>query len=631
MQNPSAILCALAIIAAQLLYGGFWRPIFAIPALLLIGAVGVVGLGAFWGVKRSTPSTACLLFATLLFSWLLYREWQTPDAWTGAASLRLTLACFITYLIFSSISVSSPSRMLFISILFLAALIQSSIGIYFFFHNLPGMPFDWLSEQLRLWYEPRSLGRAHGFYLNANHLAWFLNFATLFALSFACWARWPAWARIIALYVAAISLAGTIFTMSRGGFIGLASGLAVFLFLSTFTLIIGARGKRWIALASLVGGLTLIGGGGYLIFSENSMVQGRFDTLLLDSYRERMWGMVVRQMQVDPLFGTGPSSYETYAKTFRTFVASEQDFFAHNDVAQIAADFGFIALALLVIALLLHFWNGFSGLSRSLRRRMAAHTGASSNSAAVIIGALTVGTAFLAHSFFDFNMQLPANALLAAAVFGILANSGVERSAEGWREKGNALLRFAATSLVVSAGVVLLLFSLKASKAENDYLLAENAFLLGDIPKALAILNDAAAASPEHNRIYALRARVLLDQRTSERRQILIDAGLALEELEAAESISSLDSTSLLTRATAQGRLGKFSEAEKTSLAAILVDPLSSGGYEIYGMSLEAMGNFPMAIRNFRVAQTLGGKAAIGHLQRVQGKLKREAEKKAFP
>ncbi|MGH7936073.1 MAG: hypothetical protein ACREF8_03595, partial [Chthoniobacterales bacterium] len=53
-----------------------------------------------------------------------------------------------------------------------------------------------------------------------------------------------------------------------------------------------------------------------------------------------------------------------------------------------------------------------------------------SNKLALNLGALSALAALLVHSFFDFNLHIPANVLLLAFVFGILANPGLERLSE---------------------------------------------------------------------------------------------------------------------------------------------------------------------------------------------------------
>ena len=56
MRYLLAVLCAVGIVAVQALYGGAMRPVFALPSLLLVAGVAMLGLvGVAW---RSLPAPA---------------------------------------------------------------------------------------------------------------------------------------------------------------------------------------------------------------------------------------------------------------------------------------------------------------------------------------------------------------------------------------------------------------------------------------------------------------------------------------------------------------------------------------------------------------------------------------------
>lgn len=103
-----------------------------------------------------------------------------------------------------------------------------------------------------------------------------------------------------------------------------------------------------------------------------------------------------------PLFGAGPGSwYITFPKYRGPDVVSFYDY-AHNDYVQFAAESGIIGLSLLggIVA-----WSLAAALLAQYRRRDPLMRGLSFAS---IMGV----TAILIHSSVDFNLQIPANALL---------------------------------------------------------------------------------------------------------------------------------------------------------------------------------------------------------------------------
>src|SRR5205085_6982397 len=68
---------------------------------------------------------------------------------------------------------------------------------------------------------------------------------------------------------------------------------------------------------------------------------------------------------------------------------------------------------------------------RTFRRlgpqRVAVSQQLLSNALALNIGAISAVASYLAHSVVDFNLHIPANLLLMAFIFAILANDGVSR------------------------------------------------------------------------------------------------------------------------------------------------------------------------------------------------------------
>ena len=73
-----------------------------------------------------------------------------------------------------------------------------------------------------------------------------------------------------------------------------------------------------------------------------------------------------------------------------------------------------------------HIWNGLRSFQRLTQRDSSASI--TSNSLALNIGALSAVATYVIHSIFDFNLHIPANALLLAFVFGILATRSGKHS-----------------------------------------------------------------------------------------------------------------------------------------------------------------------------------------------------------
>ncbi len=120
MRYLLAILCALAIAAAQSLYGGVMRPVFALPAYLaVLGVAGILALSALFWRNIPFPALACVASVAAFAGWLFWREMESPDPWLASGYVRLTLACLVIYLLFACIITNPLHRLAFISLLLL--------------------------------------------------------------------------------------------------------------------------------------------------------------------------------------------------------------------------------------------------------------------------------------------------------------------------------------------------------------------------------------------------------------------------------------------------------------------------------------------------------------------------------
>jgi hypothetical protein len=599
-----AILCALAVVITQTLYGGAMRPVFALPGLLLVGVAGVVALMGITWKGLPSPSVPGVLSVAALAGWLIWRCLESPDPWLAAGYLRLIVGCFVLYLVFSCAVTNPFHRLAFLGILLVAALLQAALAAWQFARPAEaGSVLPWLSEQLREWYGRPGGYRGKGTYLNGNHLVWFLNVAGVFALAAACWGRWGIKTRIVLFYAALSCIAGSIITLSRGGFLGLCAALVVFLFLSSVALAVGAKDRRWVLGLGIAAAALAIGGVMFWFFRESFAVQARFDTVTEDSYRPQVFDAVARQFQLSPITGTGAGSFVYFGRIFKVRNFPHDDIYAHNDWAQLAADFGAPAALLALLAVLVHAAAGFSGLITVLRRRMAVHSKPQSHAAALGIGTLAALAAFSIHSFFDFNMQIPASALLASACLGMVVNLGVKdrEFTKGWTETFRILCCLGSAA----AGAWLMVLTFRAALPEWTWLQAENAIVTGRPADALRWAGDA----PDHPALQRLRGEALLEiaYRAPDGNSRRALALRAAEALRIATAASPWEARGFLLLADAERTAGRYDLARAAALEAIKRAPLQGRSFELVGETYLAEGRLPEALQAFSAGSMLAG------------------------
>jgi O-antigen ligase len=283
-----------------------------------------------------------------------------------------------------------------------------------------------------------------GTYVNHNHYAGFLEMALPFAVMYpvAFWRRRrsrgnslvaPVLAACGVWSLAGLMFAGIAHSFSRMGFTATVSSLFVMGILAFGNRQLGwvarSRKRRWCA-AGVVS--TLVRAGFVFLppdklilrFSQISSVKG-----LTAEGRIKLWAETLPLIKAYPPFGCGLGGYETAFSKFKVSEPLVTDDFAHNDYLQLLAELG-LAGFLLGGAL------AFSVLRAVLRKAVLSLAQEERYFAVACTGSLA---AILLHSLVDFNLYIPANAMLLAWIAGMTAGNNVKTSRKNGFERGRRL------------------------------------------------------------------------------------------------------------------------------------------------------------------------------------------------
>lgn len=283
----------------------------------------------------------------------------------------------------------------------------------------------WLMPDARV-----NLERLSGPFINPNHFATFLALGTLAALgTFVENVRqsvvWDRGTKVLvrsamnamlganAFRLAAIvfMLSAILFTQSRAAVIALIVGifaLAVMLSRGKDLSDGEAAGRRAIV-AILVAVLGIS-----LALSANPLLNRVQETGLADSIRTSLASSTIKAIEAAPLTGLGFGAYERYYPAFADGTVAGDVDEAHNDVLETLSDLGVPAGLAYIAAPALLTWMCFAGCARRRRDRVYPAVG---YAASVAVGL---------HSLADFGLQIPAVAVVYAALLG----AGV---AQSWR------------------------------------------------------------------------------------------------------------------------------------------------------------------------------------------------------
>jgi O-antigen ligase len=278
---------------------------------------------------------------------------------------------------------------------------------------------DWLpfgpAEGMQLEFIPRWIGS----YDTPNHYASLLVMVMGATLALGSFSKLPWSVRIILFYLGLMIVVGVMFSGSRGGWLAM---LAAVLGLVVMGIRNGTM-RWWIPVTS---GLALILVAAVL-FSITPVVQVRLSPALVGGKADTGVPVLVtedglRSAQDHPLFGSGPGT-SVFVHADHPPGAPESVLNPrYDDYLNCLDDYGLIGLGIVlffIVAVSLKFFRPLWVDSRWQDRVLVA-TG------------FAAWLALLAHSLFDFNLHVPANALLFFALVGLALGRIKEEKAGHW-------------------------------------------------------------------------------------------------------------------------------------------------------------------------------------------------------
>jgi O-antigen ligase len=394
-----------ALLASILLYGTFGLLMFGPLAFgaveswsIFVVEAGAVILALLWLAKQYLDEEIAILWNPLFlpmgafglliaFQLLLGSSAYRHDTVSGAMLYcAYGLLCFLAT---QTLQRTSQAR----KIAIILAVYGIAVASFALLQGIsPNGKLYWLRE-------PRLGGWIYGPYVNHNHYAGLMELLVPIPLIISL-SHFTQERERIAAGVGAAIMVGTIFLSgSRGGMIAILVELAVLgivMFRKKTKLRI-AIGVATFAIV-LAGLLTWLGG---------KELTTRVSSISTEARSELSGGMrlsidrdALHMFRERPMLGWGLGSFPTVYPQFRSFYTNFFVNEAHNDYLQLLAEMGLPGFAIMVWFLVVIY--------RRARQKVGNW---SSNVSSAVTLACTLGLAgILVHSFFDFNLQIPANA-----------------------------------------------------------------------------------------------------------------------------------------------------------------------------------------------------------------------------
>ncbi|MCU0787663.1 MAG: O-antigen ligase family protein [Verrucomicrobia bacterium] len=276
--------------------------------------------------------------------------------------------------------------------------------------------YQYMTGDNRVWHfiNPYE-NRGSGTFINPNHLAGFLELILPVGLAYLLVGRGRHAVLAIAMgYALLVVAAGLAVSFSRGGWISTVVALTVL-----FVVLVFKPRYRWPAVAALSIVVLL----GAVFFNQNLFSKYRlariFDHGALNTeLRSALWEPALEMWQENVWFGVGPAHYDYRFRQFRPAEVQARPERAHNDYVNTLADWGIVGAGLVGAAWLL---AGIGAVRcwRGLGRGDDMGSGGSDR-LALVLGTSCGLLAILVHSLTDFNLHVPANALLVVTWMAFL-------------------------------------------------------------------------------------------------------------------------------------------------------------------------------------------------------------------
>lgn len=268
---------------------------------------------------------------------------------------------------------------------------------------------------------------AIGTYINRNHFAGIieLTFPFVFASAFYSYQLWSdprqrahrvssgtdedssiGFRIVFYLFLVGMMVVSVVFSFSRGGILSVSFTLIA---LSVLTFL-KVRRKSWglviAGLAALALGFSLWIGVGSVLHRFENMSHSAY---LGQSKRSMLWSDTLELFRANPILGTGLGTFEDAYRPFQTKLVNMHVDHAHNDYLEFACETGIIGFGLLFLPIFYLLGRMVISFLKDHRRFRSA----------ILLGCIGSTLGLLIHSLTDFNLQIPANAMIFALVLGI--------------------------------------------------------------------------------------------------------------------------------------------------------------------------------------------------------------------
>ena len=340
---------------------------------------------------------AVLLFVVFLST--LFSTDRYTSIWSSALLATYVAVFYLTIL---SVSTRGQLRRILQTIIFTACF----LSVFGLIKKAGANPFPWWDYDFGL---SREMAMSSSTFGSPNHYAGYLAMALPVCFSLFLIGLNKSRTIVTGVITLLISVA-ILFALARGGWISSSFGMAfmgVTLFFSSKRTTVSKK-----VLLIICGGLFLVG----VVFLLSTTAVEEAVTLKKPSKdpnlqaRIVVWHYTLQMISDYPLLGSGPGTYATIFTRYQPPLNTMRYHMAHNDYLHFVAETGLPVLAIMGWLIIVCYRFGFHKLTHPSRLVRGS-----------TLGALSGISALLLYSVSDFNLHIPANAVLFSVLAAIAA------------------------------------------------------------------------------------------------------------------------------------------------------------------------------------------------------------------
>ena len=526
----------------------------------LVATAGILWLVRIW----VDPNHKRLLLPPVVWPMLLFLGYaafhymQADVEYTARREvLRLVLYALLFLVVLNNLHKSDCTQL----VLYVMLMGGTGIAIYGLVQVIAGSESVWHFTR-----PSQYTGRGSGTFINPNHFAGFLGMLLPLCLASVLTGRISQPMRILLGYSALMLLGGVAVSMSRGAWISTA------LMLLSLVVILGLRKQfrlKGIILTCVVLGIIS------LFFVKSDFAQSRISRVSTPGTQEhvgsrtQLWSAAANVWKEEKLLGVGPAHFDHRFPEHRPTNLQSRPVRVHNDYLNLLVDWGLIGLLLAGVWLgtltfvIIRSWKYSQRTSSDLSAK-------TSNRAAFVLGS-TLGLGALGlHSFVDFNLHIPSNAMLATTLAALLT-AFIRFATERYWVPLKVPQRLVLTLLVGALSLLLLGQALGQAKEHGALTASQEA---KSFPEQVTQLERAMELEPNNPKTAAslgeIHRRHAMESRFAAKRSHL---DKAVSWLRKAIRLNPHDAYSHARLGMALDQLNQSEEAEKMFTKAEQLDP----------------------------------------------------------